>query len=125
MQYCLATALYQGKLSLTDFTAAAILRPEIRRHMLKISMNAYSAAEEKGIERLPHQVIVNLSNGRSLKTERLHATGSVAVPLTTVDRRSKFADCLGWAGLEAEGVHDAFLNFEDTASLKDVLNDFE
>ncbi|HEX8044430.1 MmgE/PrpD family protein [Rhizobium sp.] len=125
MQYCLTTALHQGKLSLTDFTAAAIFRPEIRRHMPKMSMSAYSAAEEKGIERLPHQVIVNLRDGRSLKTERLHATGSVAMPLTTADRRSKFADCLRWAGLEAEGVHDSFLNFEDAASLKDMLSGFE
>jgi 2-methylcitrate dehydratase PrpD len=125
MQYCLATALYQGRLSLTDFTDSAILRPEIRRHMPKISMSAYSAAEEHGIERLPHQVIVNLSDGRSLKTERLHATGSVAMPLTAADRRSKFADCLRWAGLKTEKTHGTFLRFEDTASVKVLLNGFE
>ncbi|QND45979.1 MmgE/PrpD family protein (plasmid) [Rhizobium lusitanum] len=125
MQYCLATALYQGRLSLTDFTDSAILRPEIRRHMPKISMSAYSAAEEHGIERLPHQVIVNLSDGRSLKTERLHATGSVAMPLTAADRRSKFADCLRWAGLKTEETHGTLLRFEDTASVKVLLNGFE
>lgn len=125
MQYCLATALYQARLSLTDFTGTAILRPEIRRHMPKISMSAYSAAEEQGIERLPHQVIVNLSDGRTLKTERLHATGSVAMPLTAADRHSKFADCQRWAGLKAEGTHGALLQFEDAASVKDFLNGFE
>ncbi|WP_234879105.1 MmgE/PrpD family protein [Sinorhizobium americanum] len=124
MQYCIATALYQGGLSLTDFTGAAILRPEIRRHMSKISMSAYSATEEHGIERLPHQVTINLRDGRSLKTERLHATGSAAMPLTAGDRRLKFADCMRWAGLNAEKTHEVFLNFEDAASLKHLLNGF-
>lgn len=125
MQYCLATALHQGRLSLTDFTTTAILRPEIRRHMPKISMSAYSAAEEHGTERLPHQVSVNLRDGRSLKTERLHATGSTAMPLTDADRRSKFADCLRWAGLKTEETHGAFLKFEDAVSLRGVLDGFE
>ncbi|APO78049.1 MmgE/PrpD family 2-methylcitrate dehydratase protein (plasmid) [Rhizobium etli 8C-3] len=125
MQYCLATALYQGNLSLSDFTCAAIFRPEIRLHMPKISMSAYHAAQEHGIERLPHHVTIDLRDGRRLKTERLHATGSVAVPLTAAERRSKFADCLRWAGLRAEKTHEAFLNFEDAASLKEMLNSFE
>jgi len=35
-----------------------------------------------------------------------------------------YSDCLRWAGLKTAKTHNAFLNFEDAASLKDVLGSF-
>jgi hypothetical protein len=42
----------------------AILRPEFRRHTPKISMSAYSAEEQRGVERIAHQVTLTLFDGR-------------------------------------------------------------
>jgi hypothetical protein len=47
------------------------------------------------------------------------------MPLTAADRHSKFADCLGWARLKTEETYGALLQFEDAASVKDLLNGFE
>jgi 2-methylcitrate dehydratase PrpD len=125
MQYCLATALLQDRLSLSDFTRDAISRPEIRRHMPKISMTAYSEEEERGVERIAHQVTVTLLDGRIFRTERLHAKGAIAAPLTEADRHSKFSDCMRWAGLEEERLYSALADIGEVDSVKEALCIFD
>lgn len=125
MQYCLATALLQGGLSLSDFTYDAISRPEIRRNMSKISMTAYSEEEERGVERIAHQVTITLVDGRTFWTERLHAKGAIAAPLTEADRYSKFADCLVWAGLANEGAYSTLSDISEIYSVGDVMRQFD
>lgn len=121
MQYCLAAALVQGRLTLTDFTRDAILRPDIRRHMPKITMEAYSAEEERGVERIAHQLTVRLADGRTLWKERLHAKGSSADPITEAERQSKFVDCLAWVRSADEGQYAALARLERARSVEHVL----
>ncbi|TCV69332.1 MmgE/PrpD family protein [Neorhizobium sp. S3-V5DH] len=97
MQYCLATAFLKGSLSLSDFTRQNIERPETRELMPRIEMQAYSAEEEKGVERLAHIVTVTTRDGRIYKKSRLHAKGSLEVPMSDHERKAKFIDCLSWA----------------------------
>jgi 2-methylcitrate dehydratase PrpD len=96
MQYCLATAFLNGSVSLGDFTRSAVSRPDVRMLAKRITMESYSADEERGNERLPHIVTVRLSDGTTLRRQRLHAKGSVEDPLSTQERREKFEDCLKW-----------------------------
>ncbi|MBP1862211.1 MmgE/PrpD family protein [Rhizobium herbae] len=125
MQYCLAAALLQGRLSLADFTRDAIFRPEIRRHMTKISMSAFSAEEERGVERIAHQVTVTLLDGRRLWTERLHAQGAIAAPITEAERHSKFSDCMRWAGLEDDRLYPTWADIGGADSVKSALRTFD
>jgi 2-methylcitrate dehydratase PrpD len=104
MQYCLAVALSSGSLSLHDFTLQAAKRPELRLPMAKITMTSYNAEEERGVERLPHQVHIALKDGRRLFTERLHANGSIAAPLNDGQKLAKFEDCLRWVGLSSSHI---------------------
>jgi 2-methylcitrate dehydratase PrpD len=121
MQYCLTTALVHGRLSLGDFTPSAIFRTDIRQLMPLISMSAYTAAEEVGTERLPHQVDIHLNDGRHLKIERLHADGSIQKPLGSAQRQMKFADCLTWADLNADGdAWHRLMGVEDTTSFRSL-----
>lgn len=98
MHYCLAVALSGGGLSLRDFTPQAATRQSFRAHMAKISITSYSAEEERGVERLPHQVHISLMDGRRFSTERLHANGSIVAPLNGGQKLAKLEDCLRWAG---------------------------
>ena len=104
MQYCLVAALSGGRLSLRDFTPQAATRPSLRVHMSKITMSSYTSEEERGVERLPHQVHISLKDGRKFSTERLHANGSLATPLNAGQKLAKFEDCLRWAGLSTEHI---------------------
>ncbi|WP_295849784.1 MmgE/PrpD family protein [Tardiphaga sp.] len=93
MQYCVALALQQERLSLADFTLAQIARPEIRALLTLTNMTAHSREQERAGRRLPHQVVIWLRDGTVLQAERLHAKGSIADPFDDRDRAAKFADC--------------------------------
>ncbi|SCB27676.1 MmgE/PrpD family protein [Rhizobium hainanense] len=101
MQYCLAAAFLKGSLSLSDFTPQGIDRLGIREFMPRIEMQAYSAEEEKGVERLPHIVTVMTRDGRIYSRSRLHAKGSIEAPMSDHEREVKFIDCLRWANQHA------------------------
>lgn len=91
-------------------------------------MSAFSVEEERGVERVAHQVAVTLLDGRTVRTERLHANGAIAMPLTDAERQSKFLDCLRWAGIEDDRIAGALADIgcvtsvrERLASLADLL----
>lgn len=121
MQYCLAVALLQGRLSLSDFTPEAVSRSAVRTHMAKIAMDAYSPEEERGVERLPHKVSITLQDGRILHAERLHAKGSIACPLTDEEKQAKFTDCLRWAGIDGDDMHGVVAGLGDAASVRTAM----
>jgi 2-methylcitrate dehydratase PrpD len=121
MQYCLAAALAKGKLSLEDFRSDTIFRPDIRHHMPKITMRAYSAEQERGVERIAHQVTITLGDGRTLWKERLHAKGSSADPMSEAERQSKFADCIAWVRLPDEDRYSALARLDCALSVEYVM----
>ncbi len=125
MPYCLAVALSQGRLSLADFTLEAIFRPDIRRHMPKVTMCAYSAEKERGVDRIAHQVTITLVDGRALWRERLHARGSLADPIAEAERKSKFIDCLNWAGTADDGLCTALSSLGRAHSVENALRQFQ
>lgn len=105
MQYCLAVALEKGSLSLADFTDAALDNPERQALMQRIGMHAYTAAEERGHERLEHIVTLTLRNGEVRQKERLHANGALEMPLNSGQKRIKFCNCLAWGRMTFDQTH--------------------
>jgi 2-methylcitrate dehydratase PrpD len=94
MQYCVALALLEDRLTLADFTPEAVARDEVRRLLPITTMTSYSREDElKGNGRLPHKVTVRLRDGRVIQAERKEAKGSMADPFDDEDRRAKFFDC--------------------------------
>jgi len=92
MHYCVALALLQERLSLADFTPAAVGRPDVRRLLPLTTMRAYDKSVEAA-GRKPHCVTLRLKDGRVLVAERLEAKGSIADPFDDADREAKFRDC--------------------------------
>ena len=85
-------------------------------------MKAYTAEQERGVERLPHRVTVTLADGRCFARERLHAKGAIAAPLSEADRRAKFEDCLAWAGVEqADRIYDHLLALDRAPSVRRLV----
>jgi 2-methylcitrate dehydratase PrpD len=119
MQYCVALALLEDRLTLADFTPQAVARDEVRRLLPITTMTSYSREEElAGIGRLPHQVTVRLRDGRVIRAERKEAKGSVAYPFNDEDRRAKFFDCcasLDEAALTA--LYDRLQSLDEASNL--------
>lgn len=112
MQYCIALALLQDRLELSDFTAAAVGAGPVRALLPRIAMASHSAEAERAAGRpLPHRVVLRLADGSVLSGERGEAKGTIADPFDDADRRAKFADC-------CRGVLDA----AGAASLHDRLD---
>lgn len=95
MQYCVAVALVQGRLGLSDFTPDAVKRPEIRALLPLTTMRSYSSEDEKGAgkDRLPHRISIKLKGGRVLEASRSLEKGTIADPFDDADRRAKYDDC--------------------------------
>jgi hypothetical protein len=90
--------------------------------MPRIVMTAYTAEQEMGVERLPHRVTVTLADGRCFTRERLHAKGAIAAPLSEVDRRAKFEDCLAWAGVvQINPAYDHLLALDQAPSVRRLV----
>jgi hypothetical protein len=115
-----ALALSQDRLNLSDFTPAAIARPDIRRLLPLTTLTARSREEEQAARRwLPHKVVIRLKNGSELKAEQSDAKGSAVDPFDDVDRASKFADCCGGrlgAG-KTSALYDALTGLDNQADI--------
>ncbi|WGF90449.1 MmgE/PrpD family protein [Marinivivus vitaminiproducens] len=128
MQYCVARALVQDRLTLADFTDEAVAATDIRRLLPLIGMTAYSAGQERAAlpGRLPHRISVHLDDGRVLEALRHDAKGAITDPFSEEDRRAKFQDCaaprLGAARAEALYVLLSSLDGQDdVAFVADAL----
>lgn len=90
MHYCVALALLNGRLTLSDFTPDAVRRDEVRRLMPRVTMRAHA---EPADERTPHEVTITLRDGRVLRERVRVARGAIDAPFAPADLDEKFADC--------------------------------
>lgn len=96
MQWCIALALVQGRLSLADFTPAALRRREIRAWLPRIAMgHTQAGGEHPSLDngREPARTTVFLKDGRKLERYAQHAKGTLQAPLSAAELEAKFADC--------------------------------
>ena len=95
MQYCVAVALLNGRVSLSDFTPDAVHRPEVRALLPSVTMENYpqDAEGHDPASRLPHKVTIKLKDGREFSDESLWPRGTIHNPFEESDLADKFRDC--------------------------------
>jgi 2-methylcitrate dehydratase PrpD len=124
MNYCVAVALLNGKVSLSDFTPEAVHRPEVRALLPRVSMEGYPKDAEgpDPTVRLPHKVTTKLKNGKVIETERVWARGTIHDPFTDADLEAKFRDCCeGFLGADdLEAVQEMLTDFRGIGSIRDL-----
>jgi 2-methylcitrate dehydratase PrpD len=98
MPYCLARAFEGDGLRLADFAPGRVEGRADPRLMALVRMESYTAAEEAGVERLPHVLNVTLRDGSVHGRSRLHAVGAIEDPMPPEALRAKFDDCRRHAG---------------------------
>ena len=118
MQYCVARALRQGQLSLTDFTPQAVRDYGEDPLLGQVRMLSYSPDEERlAREKLPHIVTVHLHDGRVLTASRAFAVGTLQQPFSDGDRVQKFMDCCGEIS-DAATIYESLLGLDKAYDLK-------
>ena len=113
MNYCVAVALLYGRLSLADFTPQAVHRPEVKKLLPLVTMDAYEegAHGSDPTVRLPHKVTITLKNGQTLTGESTWPRGTIHNPFDEGDMAEKFHDCC-----------DGFLAPADFEAIQEILN---
>jgi 2-methylcitrate dehydratase PrpD len=98
MHWCIALGLLQGRLTLADFTAAALGRKATRTLLRRIAMHHTAAGNEHPLVdngREPASVSVLLKDGRRLERYAQRAKGTLQAPATAAELDAKFGDCAG------------------------------
>lgn len=97
MPYCIALALHDDRLSLSDFQPGAYERAHLRELFPRIAMELMPIEEERAAARPPHTARVVLKDGQTFQTQRAHAKGTIHEPLDDAARTAKIADCFAFA----------------------------
>ncbi|MEM7407448.1 MAG: MmgE/PrpD family protein [Pseudomonadota bacterium] len=121
MNYCVAVALHAGRVSLSDFTPQAVMRPEVRDLLGLTTMRSYPADAEgsDSLKRLPHEVRITLRDGRELHESVATPRGAINVPFTEADKRAKFDDCCA-SQLSAEALTTLRAQLESPERMADT-----
>ena len=113
MQYCVALALTQDMLSLSDFSPEAVARPHLRALLPRIEMEVMPLDEERAQPRPPHRAQITLKDGRRLGAALAHARGTLQDPLDEATRVAKLRDCFDHAGRRLDEAGLALLSSID------------
>ena len=128
MQYCIALALLHGRLTLRDFTPAAIRRAEVRRWLPAITMRHTGAGDPLQLAdngREPAKVTLHLKDGRKPERFVQYAKGVLQAPMSPEELDAKLADCarsLAPAALrKLRSLLDGFERLPDLRALARLL----
>lgn len=115
LTYCAARVLETGRLTLNDMTLKRVRDPAVRPWLSRFVMHikSGSVSEELGEKATPAVTRVVLKNGQVCEAAVQAPKGSIHVPFSEAEQRTKFRDCCRWAGR----VNDADRLFELARSI--------
>lgn len=116
MHYTVAVLMCTGDLTLDDFTADAVRRPEIRQFMDRVSMLSALPAEQAttGIWDIPAQTTILCTGNKQYAKSVKQPMGTSYAPLTETDLTLKFLACAR-----------RLLSTEKAYQIVEILGDFE
>ncbi len=117
MEYCVATALLDGRVAMSSFTDEAVSRPEVDRLMDLVHVE--EGPEDGDPSQMWAEVAVQLKSGQSKSLRVDVAKGDPRRPLTWEELAEKFRDC-AYTCLPPDQVEEAldlFSHLEDVESL--------
>ncbi|MEM7781352.1 MAG: MmgE/PrpD family protein [Pseudomonadota bacterium] len=113
LEYNLSAALQQRQVGLSDFTLAAIARPEVRALFGKITKEPVEKLESE----FPTEVTIRTVSGESFSTSVKMPVGSREVPLSRAQLFEKLSDCCAQAGAWVDAAAlSAYLDTLDRAA---------
>ena len=106
MPFCLASALVDRKVGIRQFEEASVARPEIAALQKRVAFELDEDMAREDPETEAAQVWVKLNDGRELTRFFPRARGHIENPLTELELKEKFLECV--ADLTAEKARAAW-----------------
>ena len=119
MNYLLARALIDGKVSLDAFTDAAVRDTDVLKLAQKVEMRPDPTLKPSDDGSRPCRVSIRLTNGQTHFREAKYAKGSPEMPMTAEELRSKFIDCARRA-ISEEAATQVMSYVERLETLEDI-----
>jgi len=125
LEYCVATALLRGKVSLEDFTDERVTEAKAQDLLSKVSYLHPKEYSTSG-GNLAQEVVIELKNGTEYSHRVTFPKGDPKNPMTNKELLAKFRDCatLSLTQLETEQVLDLITDLEyldDISRLMETL----
>jgi 2-methylcitrate dehydratase PrpD len=92
MQYCVATALLKGRVTLDDFTDEKVNDVEVQDFLSKISL-VHPKDLTGEFELLVQEVVIKLDNGKEYSCKVTKPKGEPENPMTEEQRLAKYREC--------------------------------
>jgi 2-methylcitrate dehydratase PrpD len=122
--YNIACALVNGTVGLSDFTAEALTRPDVRSLAARVTPVVDSEFERKFGRNVTPARVEAVIDGKVFSAQVEEAKGGIGVPMSAADLRRKLEDCLTFGGFDA-GRADIFEHvIEGLEHSVDVAGDF-
>jgi 2-methylcitrate dehydratase PrpD len=118
MGYLLARAMINGRVSLDDFTDAAVREQPFLEFAKKVHMELNTAFADSS-EGRPSKVEVRLKDGKTISRYVEYSKGGPQAPLSAAELRAKFVDCAHRV-IDQNAAQDILDYVENLASLEDV-----
>ena len=121
MQYCLASAMYFGDVTESDFRQAAIERSDLRDLMSRIILLSYPSDPDvsDSSPREPDYIRIKLRNGEKLEVTVGHVPGGPSNPMSDEEHRVKLYHCAATV-IDEQCVRELELALFNFASLRSV-----
>jgi 2-methylcitrate dehydratase PrpD len=119
MNYLLARAILNGRISLDMFTDAAVRDPEVLKLAERVHMSADANLRASNEGGRPCGVTIRLQNGQTYSRTVEHAKGSPEVPITADEIEEKFIDCAGRV-LDESSTRRAFQTIQNLDKLENI-----
>jgi 2-methylcitrate dehydratase PrpD len=103
LEYTVAAALLDSRVTLASFRDEMVVRPEAQELIGKLSSRAYDRGEQ-GLAATFARLTVELSDGRRLVEEVLEPRGAASNPMSDREIEAKFLDCWSSATNGAAGA---------------------
>ncbi|AWB32710.1 MmgE/PrpD family protein [Orrella marina] len=114
MEYAMAAAVVDRRMSLASFTDEAVMRPEIQSFLSKVTKAECAGPQTPRW----NELTVELVNGQSIRKKITTLHGSMQHPLSDQELKIKWDDCMSFGGFADQG--DAFFETALTHSDRTV-----
>ncbi len=126
MQYVVASAIRDRKVTLAEFTNEKVLDPVVQSLFGKIKMVAQPDLDERWKSKIreediqPQRVRIRLKDGREFVRDMDYPKGNVNNPLTRSELLDKYNECVAIGGLSEKAANRSVELVENLGKLDDI-----
>jgi 2-methylcitrate dehydratase PrpD len=126
LEFCIALALLERKVSIHQFTASKVRDPGIQELIRRIRKEVTEEAGKKGTENPVALLTVHMKDGKSYPLRVEKRRGSPLSPLSVEEVVNKFMDCAqsNYSPDQSRRISDAVMNLEKTEEIGELIRLF-